>query len=631
VSSQGSSFRHRAGARQVVTAAALAVPLLWAAFNGGAYDIVPRQQLGIVVWWVIAVGAATGFLPRTRMPRAALVPVAGFGLLLALTAASLGWTTSAEATTAELARVALYAGVVVLVLAVVDRETWKAVATALVAVAVIVALASTASRLSPGLADHAVERTLNTTRLSYPLNYWNGVGAWAAIAAAMALIVSAHVLRPSVRALALASVPGCTLAVYLTYSRASVIDLAFGLGLALLLGRNRWTTALHAAVAGAAAAGVVLVVRGQPAIADATGTAGAGTVALALVAASALCGFAAWLTSRIGADTSWRMAPVAARKVAWGGVAVACAAFVLLAATGVTGRAWAQFKTPAAGTVAEDPSARLANVNSLRYELWKTAGDAWKAHPVDGIGPGTYQFWWNQHATSPLSVRDAHSLYLENLAELGVGGLAAVLLMAGGLLGLAIAARRRLRSPPEIAAHGALVAAAVIFLVHAGLDWLWETTALALLGLGCAAAAAAPLARPAERPLSLRWRLPVTIVALVLCLVQLPGLVGTLRERAATRARERGDAAAALSLSTEAIRAEPWAAGPLALRAQLLQRAGRTDAARVDLRRAIDAEPANWRHWFVLARLEAASGRGEAAVDALAHARRLNPLARPFR
>jgi hypothetical protein len=584
-----------------------------------------------VVWWAIAVGVATGFLPRTRMPRAALVPIAGFGLLLALTAASLDWTASAEMTTAELARVALYAGVVVLVLAVVDRETWVAVAAAVGGVAVIVALASTVSRLVPGIGNQTVEQTLATSRLSYPLNYWNGVGAWAAIAAGMALVASAHIRRPAGRALALACVPGCVLAVYLTYSRASVVDLVLALGLVLLLGRNRWTAAAHAVLAGVATAAVALVVRGEPAIADATGTDGGATVALALVAASAVCAVGAWLTARTGADSRWRLRPQAARRAAWAGVAVACGAIVLVTATGAAARAWNEFKTPAAGTVASDPSARLANLNSLRYELWSAAGDAWKEHPLGGIGPGTYEFWWNRHATSPFSVRDAHSLYLENLAELGVGGLLAVLLVAGGLLALGIAARRKLRTPPEVAAHAALLTAAIVFLTHAGIDWLWETTALALLGLVCAAAVAAPLLDRADRRPALAWRVSVVLLALALCLVELPGLAAALRERAATRALADGNVPSALRLSNDAVSAEPWAAGPLALRAQVLQRAGRTDAARVDLRRAIDAEPDNWRHWFVLARLETASGNTTAALDALARARSLNPLGRPFR
>ena len=62
---------------------------------------------------------------------------------------------------------------------------------------------------------------------------------------------------------------------------------------------------------------------------------------------------------------------------------------------------------------------------------------------------------------------DAHSLYLETLAELGLVGLA--------LLVLALA-------PPLVAGFRGVEAAAtggyVAFLIHAGLDWDWELPAV---------------------------------------------------------------------------------------------------------------------------------------------------------
>jgi O-antigen ligase len=604
---------------------ALAVPLLWAAFRGGGYDIVPRQELALVVWWAIAIAAAVGFLPRARPARGVLVPLAGLGLLLVLTTVSLHWTASQESTVAELARVALYAGVLVLILGLVDRRTWMSVAAAITAVAVIVALAGTLSRLAPGLANHAVERVLHTTRLSYPLNYWNAVGAWSAIAAAMALLWSAHAQRLWVRALALACVPGCALTVYLAYSRASILDLVLGLLLALAFGRHRWTTLAHAAVAAATTGLVVLVVRGEPAIANARGSAGAWTVVLALAAAAAVCAACVWLTWRASADSRWRLSPSAARAALGAAAAAVAVTLVVLVATGVTGRAWAQFEKPAALTAQSDPSARLASLNSLRYRLWQASVNAWEKHPFEGIGPGTYDLWWNQHATSPLTVRDAHSLYLENLAELGVGGLVAVLLFAGGLLVAAIRARPSASEPQEIGAYAALCTGAVIFFLHAGIDWLWESTAVGLLGVACAATAAAGRSVPLTRAPALKWRVPVVLAALVLCLVELPGLVGTLRERDATQALAAGDKTRALRLTNDAVNAEPWAASALALRGEVLQQAGRTAAARADFRRAVKAEPTNWRNWFLLARLEAAAGRSTAAVSALTEARRLDP------
>ena len=72
---------------------------------------------------------------------------------------------------------------------------------------------------------------------------------------------------------------------------------------------------------------------------------------------------------------------------------------------------------------------------------------------------------------------DAHSLYLETLAELGLVGL--------GLLVLVLA-------PPLAGAfRGASAAAAggyVAFLVHAGVDWDWEMPAVTIAGLFCGAA-----------------------------------------------------------------------------------------------------------------------------------------------
>jgi tetratricopeptide (TPR) repeat protein len=302
-----------------------------------------------------------------------------------------------------------------------------------------------------------------------------------------------------------------------------------------------------------------------------------------------------------------------------------------LAATGVTGRAWDEFRTPASTTAPSDPAARLSNLNSLRYELWQAGGDAWREEPVHGIGPGTYELWWNRFATRPQTVRDAHSLYLENLAELGVGGLLAVLLLAGGLLAAAFRTRPRNGPSGELGLHAALCAAAVILFAHAGIDWLWESTAVGLLGVVCATLAAARASEPAARGPRTPWRIGLALAAAAVCLLQLPGIAGTLRERAGRDALEDGDRAAALRYADDAVEIQPWAATPLALRGEGHQSAGRLGAARDDLRRAIDAEPTNWRHWFLLARLEAQAGRSEAAVRALAESRRLNPLGEPFR
>lgn len=76
-----------------------------------------------------------------------------------------------------------------------------------------------------------------------------------------------------------------------------------------------------------------------------------------------------------------------------------------------------------------------------------------------------------------MGVQDAHSLYLETLAELGLVGF--VLLI--GVLSPPLIGAGATRSDPNVAiAAGAYV--------HAGLDWDWEMPATTLTGVACAAA-----------------------------------------------------------------------------------------------------------------------------------------------
>src|SRR5207249_3324214 len=84
---------------------------------------------------------------------------------------------------------------------------------------------------------------------------------------------------------------------------------------------------------------------------------------------------------------------------------------------------------------------------SGRWQFWASAVQEWKRHPLAGGGAGSFEQWWAQHASFSYFVRDAHSVYLETLAELGlVGfGLLAAFLVAGAVLG----ARAFRRGPAE--------------------------------------------------------------------------------------------------------------------------------------------------------------------------------------
>jgi len=131
-----------------------------------------------------------------------------------------------------------------------------------------------------------------------------------------------------------------------------------------------------------------------------------------------------------------------------------------------------------AGPLADDLAARGGD----RPLYWHVAWEDAAAHPIEGRGAGTFRISWLERGPPAISVQDAHSLYLETLAELGLVGL--VLLAALLATPLVVALRRRGSGPLIAAAAGAYVA----FLVHAGVDWDWEMPAVTVAGLLCGAA-----------------------------------------------------------------------------------------------------------------------------------------------
>jgi hypothetical protein len=612
------------------------------ALRDGAYDVVVRHEHGIVVWWVLALGLLAGVLPRARPPRAALAPVAALAALAAWTALSLAWTESAERTLVEVGRVLAHLGLLVLVLTVLDARTWRAAAGGVLAGAVAVCAVALGARLGV-VGDDVVERALGTTRLSFPLDYWNAVGAWGAMTITLATAFAAHARTRVVRALALAAVPLAAVVVYLTYSRASLAATAVGLLAVVVAGRHRVLTLVLLAVAGAAAAAPVLQVRGSRELADGTGAAGGAGLVAALAVAALACAVAAW------ALTGSRLERAGARLRA-GAVLAAVGAVALLAglgalATGAAGAAWDDFRGADDVSAPGDPSARLGSLGGARYGYWSTALRALEAEPLGGTGAGTYELWRNRTATGQFA-RDAHSFELEHLAELGVPGGLLALAVAGGLLAAALAGRRRRRGAPAsaVAATGAvdgqgaaadaglvagLAGAVAAFLVSSAVDWVWEVTAVA--GLALVAAGTAAMAGSGPRPAPRRpARLAGALVALAAAAALVPSLLATSRLRESADALRSGRPAPAVDAARSAAGVTPWAASPRLQEALAAEAAGRPAAAVAAARTAVDREPTDWRHRLVLARVELASGRADRALAQFRRARRLYPSGSVF-
>ena len=121
----------------------------------------------------------------------------------------------------------------------------------------------------------------------------------------------------------------------------------------------------------------------------------------------------------------------------------------------------------------------LSGSGSGRWQFWDAAVDEFRTSAVHGRGAGSYADWWAAHGALATSIQDAHSLYLETLGELGVVGLALLLLpLTAAALVVATRVRqldrRTSRSPASRRSScGYLVAVAI--------DWMWELTAVSIV------------------------------------------------------------------------------------------------------------------------------------------------------
>ena len=620
-------------ARQVAAFAVAAGIAIYYALRAGSYDIVERQGEAVVLWFVLGIGYAVGILPRARLPRGWLVPFGGFVALALWTALSLIWTDSSERTLAEVARVAHLGGIVLLAWSALTRETWRAATAGLAFGAVVVCGFAVASRLAPeSFPANDVKRIFGTRRLSYPFYYWNAVGCWGAMTIALALAWSAHARTIAARAIFAAAVPLAAVTVYLTYSRAGIAGSAFAVACVLVLGRNRWMVLVHAFAGAAGTALVVLEIRDNDAIANAARDAvGAGAVLRMLIVAGVICVVAAVVTGVAGGER-WRLPVRVVRPLLIAGVLLAAMAVIAFGRDDIR-EGWDQFRgasaVPTQGDNEGDPAARLTNLSGARYDHWRSAWHAFEEEPLRGVSAGNFEWWWNQEGGEQY-VLDAHSLYLEHLAELGLPGLLLLLVALGGLLALGVSTWTRLRDGAEAGAAGGCLAAFLVFLLQASVDWMWESTAVAVIALGSGALAAGAIVPGGLRGRRVGLRVAIALLAVVALMVQLPGLVSTSRTRDSQASFRAGDYEQALLAATEAADAEPWAAAPLLQRALVEESLGRLDAAAADARRAVEREPDNWRHRLVIARIEAKRGNVQEALAQFRTGRRLRPASSLF-
>ncbi len=473
-------------------AALLALGLFVAGVEGGAYGVVGRSEAFVLLWWTLALGLASALLPRARATRMITASLLGWMVLAGWIGLSLVWTESRERTFIELARVLGFAGVVFAMGAGFKGDEWRLGVVAVTSAAVGVCALALFSRLAPGLFDNPLGSS-NVRRLAWPLNYWNALGCWAAMTAALTLAWSADARTWPVRGAALAGTCLAGSVVYLTYARSATAAGVLGVVAVVALSRHRWLAGAHALVAVAGTGAVILAIRSAPEIARGTGGAAGGRVGLVAGVVFLACPLVVLLTRRAGFET-WRMTPRQLRAALIVTGVLALTAGVSLGPVAVS-RAWTSFHRPTP-SLTGDPVQRFTTLGGTRNALWAAALDTFDGHPLGGTGAGTYEFTWNRDPRRAYFVRDAHSLYLESLSELGLPGTLLLLAALGSLLAAAI--RTAVRDPDATGAAAGAAGALLVYCVCAGVDWMWESTAVTAVALALGGLAASKGARPAR-------------------------------------------------------------------------------------------------------------------------------------
>jgi hypothetical protein len=597
------------------------------ALPGGAYDHVLFEEYGLVIWWTLALGCAVGLLPRVRPSRWVLALLAAMVAYTAWTTLSLTWTASAERTTIEITRTLDYLGLAAIIAATVDRRTWRPAAAGLGCGALAVCVLAVIGRLDPGALPSDGIGGADVSRLSYPFGYWNAVGAWSAMSAVIGLGLAAHDTSTLRRAVALALVPWACVAEYLAYSRGGIGGITVGVLVVLALSRHRITALLSAVTAGAGAAVAILAIRAHAEIANGTGAAGGAAVLTALIIASVVAAVVAIALARWDGPRHQlpRAVTQALAIVVTLGLVSAAAAF----GPHLVSRGWHSFSHPARVAPTTNPSSRLLNLSGTRYAVWKAALHAFDAHPLEGTGAGTFQFWWNQHGTTYEFDQDAHSIWLQNLAELGAPGLALVIAVLLSGLVIAVLVRRKARRGASAGVAVAFLAAFVVFLTQASVDWMWESTAVTVLALAGVSLLGVRLSRP-RAPMRWPWRLGLTLLAVLAAGAQVPSLLSTVDLRKSQAAERAGNGAVALKWANDAVAIEPWGASNYEQRALVDESGNRLAAATRNERRAIEHEPTNFTHWLIMSRIQTERGHYTTAVRDYGRAHRLRPLATVF-
>jgi hypothetical protein len=646
--------RHTAGEAGVLAGRALtwgAAVLLsvYLGLSGGGYDIVVRSEIGLVVWWFVLLGVLVGVLPRARIPAVGWIAVGLLAGFVIWTWIGLSWTSSHELTLDDVCMLSTYLGVLVLGLCALTLGGARALINGLACGIAAVSAVAIMSKLAPSLfpADTA-SSFYDTARLSYPFDYADGVGEYAALGLPLVLYMATSGRTLAGRAVATGALMPILLCLAMTVSRGGILAAFVGVIAFFVLVPDRIPRLPTFVIAGGGFAVLMVGLLHRAALRDSTAVAPASerhsmlALIVVVVVATVLVQAVVLMVMQRAARPAWlHVSHRGAQMVTLAILAAVIAVVIVGFASGTVSRGWHSFKLWQPQTHSNQYLRLLSLAGSHRYQYWQVAWRAFTGSPFHGIGPGTFQFYWFGHTTRAEYIQNAHSLWFETLAETGIIGW----LLIAGFFALAVV-RGIVRCLRAAGTHRAVIATAtagvIAFCAAASFDWIWQIGVVPMVAMLLVAVTVMPESAPvwhpgasgprasytAGRRLGPRLALGLgSVLAVILITIPLASTVAVLASQAAAA---KGQLAKALADANTAQAIEPGAASPYLQRAVVLEQANDISGASAAIKAAVAREPTDYKLWLTAERIATEANHPRQALADYRRAQALYPTSVVF-
>lgn len=599
---------------------------------------------GLTAWAPLGLGAFVALVlvlilrQGANLGRAAGVVLGGLALLVLLSFASILWAESRDSAWTSANQIAVYGTLLALGMLTIREHltAWS--------VMMLLGLAAlgTALVLSLEFLTGSGGAAFLHSRLNSPMGYINATAGLLVMGAWPWLGVAERLSTRWRRASAISAAALIAGMAVLTQTRAILPAAALSIALALMAERGRVRRALDVTIVlGAVAAGLhwtlhVYSSTGPTHLASPSGHA-LRAAGLALLGTALLAFLLALITDAAGQQLARDEHRWTSRG--FGRALLALALVALLAgAAAEHGRITTQWHDFTSLNDERSAGNRfLAVGGGPRDDLWRIALHEFAGDPLGGVGAGNYADQEYRLRRAGEHVTDPHSLELQMLAELGLGGAVGLGLFVIPVLG-AGAHRSRARNPPG--EPGLHVAAAGVFsawLAATSIDWLYDFPGLTGIAVLAAAILVMPGASRARGEAAAgtsvrtgRWQGSRAVLALGLgTLALLAASLG--RQYVATLYSDSGRELVAshplraLQTLSSAETLDPWSLDTQYAVAAAYARLDNYSGARAALLRAAQLEPENFVPSALLGDIATRAGDPGAALVAYRRALRLDP------